>query len=694
MKVETLKMQNIRSIKNLQIEFPESTVLFFGDIGSGKSSVLKAIEFALFGTMGELPGTSLLRRGEKKGLVELKFSIGSDVYEIHRELQKVSRKEKETVTQPKGWLIENGIKTSYTTTELRIKILDILKYSITNYKSSSKKCIDLYRYTVYTPQEEIKEILLAEPEERFDILKEVLEIEAYENTIKNLEKVRKRLMSDLRDLDLDIKSIGSPQEIIPEKEKAIEDLDKVVKTLKKEILNKKKEISKEKEEQTNIQEEYNEYLQKITEIRSKKQIIKDDEELEQKNEKTIKTLLVEIAKKQKQLDSLSEIKLMTKLEEEELDTMIKTLQEEGNTIRDEKTKIQKTINDVDKLLKKGKCSLCGQIIHEKVRFDKELALAKEKLDKLEESYNKNNNKVIKTEKLLKNLREYKKYVQESQSINELMHEKQNRNNELIETNKKLREKIELTKKSVEDVLVSYKIESLNEFKKLDGKFKEQIKVQSEKVENVQNRLTELEKNLSSCETEVENLKKILQDLINQEKYKEILKEKRETMNSIKEWVSDQLPILIKDIERSILVTTASEFNQYFKEWFKALVEDENIDIEISPEDFQPKVIMDGYESPFRDLSGGEKSALSLAYRLALNKVINTKFQEVKTKDLLILDEPTDGFSEQQVNKMQEVFEKLNTRQMIIISHERTLDSFVTDIFTFKKENHQTKVKKG
>ncbi|MFW9940578.1 MAG: SbcC/MukB-like Walker B domain-containing protein, partial [Candidatus Thorarchaeota archaeon] len=111
------------------------------------------------------------------------------------------------------------------------------------------------------------------------------------------------------------------------------------------------------------------------------------------------------------------------------------------------------------------------------------------------------------------------------------------------------------------------------------------------------------------------------------------------------------------------------------------------------DDFQPIVYVNGYESPFKDLSGGEKSALSLAYRLALNKIINERYQEVKTKDLLILDEPTDGFSQQQINRMQSIFEKLNTSQMIIISHERNLDSFVTDIFNFNKINHITRVTK-
>ena len=69
------------------------------------------------------------------------------------------------------------------------------------------------------------------------------------------------------------------------------------------------------------------------------------------------------------------------------------------------------------------------------------------------------------------------------------------------------------------------------------------------------------------------------------------------------------------------------------------------------------------------------------------------FHSERFDNFLILDEPTDGFSQQQVNRMQEIFDTLNTAQMIIISHERTLDSFITDIFTFKKGNHQTKVVK-
>jgi len=143
----------------------------------------------------------------------------------------------------------------------------------------------------------------------------------------------------------------------------------------------------------------------------------------------------------------------------------------------------------------------------------------------------------------------------------------------------------------------------------------------------------------------------------------------------------------------LLASTAQRFNDHFREWFKLLVEEETIDVEINPDDFQPIAKVNGYESPASDMSGGEKSALALAYRLALDKVIVEKYPDVKTRDLIILDEPTDGFSSEQTNRMQAVFQRLGMAQMIIISHERTLDSFVSDIFTFTKKNHKTTIKK-
>ncbi|MFX1388388.1 MAG: AAA family ATPase, partial [Promethearchaeota archaeon] len=123
--LQQIKINNIRSIKNLELFFPQTTILFYGDIGSGKSSVLKAIEFALFGILksADLSGDSVLRRGENKGFVELKFLIDGDQYRIRRGL---SRNAEGRVYQTKGYLTINDCQTSYAATDLRRKILEAL----------------------------------------------------------------------------------------------------------------------------------------------------------------------------------------------------------------------------------------------------------------------------------------------------------------------------------------------------------------------------------------------------------------------------------------------------------------------------------------------------------------------------------------------------------------------------------------
>ena len=57
-----LRLKNIRSYTEGSIEFQKGSTLLCGDIGSGKSTILHALEFALFGALrGTLPAESLLR---------------------------------------------------------------------------------------------------------------------------------------------------------------------------------------------------------------------------------------------------------------------------------------------------------------------------------------------------------------------------------------------------------------------------------------------------------------------------------------------------------------------------------------------------------------------------------------------------------------------------------------------------------
>jgi len=84
---------------NQTIDFSDGSTLLIGDIGSGKTTILLAIEFAFFGIIkGDVSGSTLLRHGKKEGSVELKFEINNQEITIERRL----KFSKDTVSQDAG----------------------------------------------------------------------------------------------------------------------------------------------------------------------------------------------------------------------------------------------------------------------------------------------------------------------------------------------------------------------------------------------------------------------------------------------------------------------------------------------------------------------------------------------------------------------------------------------------------------
>jgi len=118
--------------------------------------------------------------------------------------------------------------------------------------------------------------------------------------------------------------------------------------------------------------------------------------------------------------------------------------------------------------------------------------------------------------------------------------------------------------------------------------------------------------------------------------------------------------------------------------------DEGIIVSVDSE-FNPVIEQNGYNAEYLNLSGGEKTAVALAYRLALNQVINHIVSNIRTNDLIILDEPTDGFSDDQINRIKNVLDELDIKQVIIVSHEPKIESFVDDVIRIRKENHVSSV---
>ena len=241
--IKKIELTHIRSYKEkTTIELPVGRILFQGDIGSGKSTILSAIEFALFG-LGDIDANHLLRIGESKGSVFLEFESKGKTYHVFRSLLRKGNK----ISQEEGFLYENGVKNSYSVGELKSRILDIIGI---NEKTQTKTTSTIYRFAIYTPQEMMKNILTSNNETRVEILRRAFGIEEYSTAKKNAEKffswirnvtrIKKSIVNELSMYRMDLQKIKDSNESLREEidyfKDSVEQLNDRIKIILKNML--------------------------------------------------------------------------------------------------------------------------------------------------------------------------------------------------------------------------------------------------------------------------------------------------------------------------------------------------------------------------------------------------------------------------------------------------------------------------
>ena len=247
---------------------------------------------------------------------------------------------------------------------------------------------------------------------------------------------------------------------------------------------------------------------------------------------------------------------------------------------------------------------------------------------------------------------------------------------------------DMIKKEIGEINVK-KIElnkKIEEMKNIEEEYKKARKEFDVALE--EERKLDIEK--TGLEKENESVKRIISSLEIEIEKKSKEKEKLSYLAEMQNWLENFFINLMGTMEKHIMLRVHNEFNELFKEWFNILIEDETIFVRLDDE-FTPIIEQNGYENIVENLSGGEKTSVALSYRLALNKVINDVVSGVKTKDILMLDEPTDGFSSEQLDKVRDVLDQLQMKQVIIVSHETKIESFVDKVIAIEKEEHVSSV---
>jgi exonuclease SbcC len=233
--------------------------------------------------------------------------------------------------------------------------------------------------------------------------------------------------------------------------------------------------------------------------------------------------------------------------------------------------------------------------------------------------------------------------------------------------------------------INYLMPKLEKF----DEFEKQIKVLELELSKIQNEKFGVEKNIARLEQQIKNIDNMISMLDREIENKKKSKEKIIYYDELVKWLDEYFIQLMETIEKHVMYNIQQEFNKFFQDWFGILMGEEmNVRID---EQFSPVIEQNGFETDYNNLSGGEKTSIALAYRLALNKVINIMIDSIKTKDLLILDEPTDGFSSEQLDRMRDVLDQLNLKQVIIVSHEPKIDTFMDNVLKVYKDGHVSRI---
>jgi len=85
--IEDIEMNDFISHRDTRLEFGKGITVFVGHNGSGKSSVIDAITYALFGEHTRKANRNLVRRGGLgQALVRMRFTINSKEFQATRSL--------------------------------------------------------------------------------------------------------------------------------------------------------------------------------------------------------------------------------------------------------------------------------------------------------------------------------------------------------------------------------------------------------------------------------------------------------------------------------------------------------------------------------------------------------------------------------------------------------------------------------
>ncbi|MCD6398847.1 MAG: SMC family ATPase, partial [Candidatus Aenigmarchaeota archaeon] len=221
--ITSLKISGWRSHEESKFEFSRGTNVLVGVMGAGKSSILDAISFALFGTFPALQSRKvtlddiIMSRPRKanKMIVSISFEMGRNQYVVKRIVER-GKGTIESDIRENGKLMDTG---SSRTTEAVEKILKV------NY--------DLFSRAVYSEQNGLDYFLRLAKGQRMKKIDDLLQIDKFEKARSSVTSILNRIKNSIVDKTNIIEEIAKKEnfERITDLKKEISEFEKEAKNL-------------------------------------------------------------------------------------------------------------------------------------------------------------------------------------------------------------------------------------------------------------------------------------------------------------------------------------------------------------------------------------------------------------------------------------------------------------------------------
>ncbi|MEZ0323890.1 MAG: SMC family ATPase [Hydrogenothermaceae bacterium] len=224
--LKKLTLRNFLIHSDSEIEFnPVGITAIIGENGSGKSSIIEAIQFALFGSSSKGNKKDLIKWGKKEALVELEFENSLGLFKIARTISYNDSGSSMLCKYEKGQFIQ------YYQKNLNKEIPKIIGLTLKTFRTAA-----------VVKQGEIEGLINKKPSEREKIMEELLGIQYYQRVIKQYSENKKYIERKLEELELQKVDIKQLKEKKSELQKDLSVVEEKIKSLEDDLKEKKNQF--------------------------------------------------------------------------------------------------------------------------------------------------------------------------------------------------------------------------------------------------------------------------------------------------------------------------------------------------------------------------------------------------------------------------------------------------------------------